>query len=198
MHLNRFLLRFSALFMLNYHYRYFPSYIFLFQIQKGATMKKKFVGFGFGPIQSGLMLFEAVRSGHFDDYAIVEVDKHLVDAVRANGNKVSINIAYTDRIETAAISGFTIATPNEPNDLPLIEKAINEADEMATAIPSVQFYSSAATGLSQLCLRETSIPISRKYFTHQRITTTLQRFSWKRWLNKIRIVNQRPFRSSIR
>jgi hypothetical protein len=29
---------------------------------------RRFVGFGFGPIQAGLMLYEAQASGGFDDY----------------------------------------------------------------------------------------------------------------------------------
>jgi len=46
---------------------------------------RRFVGFGFGPIQAGLMLYEAQASRAFDDYAIAEVDGRLVDAVRAAG-----------------------------------------------------------------------------------------------------------------
>ena len=33
-------------------------------------MQKTFVGFGFGPIQSGLFLLEAFRSGNFDRYVV--------------------------------------------------------------------------------------------------------------------------------
>ena len=43
---------------------------------------KKFVGFGFGPIQSGLMLLEAMKSGNFDTFTIVEVDPVLVTLIQ--------------------------------------------------------------------------------------------------------------------
>jgi hypothetical protein len=57
---------------------------------------RRFVGFGFGPIQAGLMLYEAQASRAFDDYAIAEVDGRLVDAVRAAGGAVTLNVAAAD------------------------------------------------------------------------------------------------------
>jgi hypothetical protein len=53
-------------------------------------MPATFVGFGFGPIQTGLMLCEAAESGNFDRFVIAEVDQVLVDAVRAAGDVVTI------------------------------------------------------------------------------------------------------------
>jgi hypothetical protein len=47
-----------------------------------------FVGFGFGPIQTGLMLCEAIESGGFERFVIAEVDQDLVDGVRAAGNEI--------------------------------------------------------------------------------------------------------------
>ncbi len=61
---------------------------------------KTFVGFGFGPIQSALFLYEAYCSGNFDRYVVAEVDAALVGAVRAAGGRYAINIAHPDRIET--------------------------------------------------------------------------------------------------
>ena len=43
-----------------------------------------FTGFGFGPIQSGLFVKEAFQSGNFARIAIAEIDRELVEAVRAN------------------------------------------------------------------------------------------------------------------
>ena len=56
-------------------------------------MKNTFVGFGFGPIQSALFLFEAFMSGNFSRYVVAEVDAELVKAVRENGGAYAINIA---------------------------------------------------------------------------------------------------------
>ena len=46
---------------------------------------RTFVGFGFGPIQSALFLYEAYRSGHFSRFVISEVDAAIVQAVRSAG-----------------------------------------------------------------------------------------------------------------
>ena len=40
------------------------------------------VGFGFGPIQSGLFVSEAFKSGNFSRMVIAEIDQNLVDSVR--------------------------------------------------------------------------------------------------------------------
>jgi len=52
--------------------------------------KKSFFGFGFGPIQSGLMLYEAAASNNFDNFTIAEINKKLVDTVRENNNQIVI------------------------------------------------------------------------------------------------------------
>ena len=46
----------------------------------------------------------------------------------------------TDRIVTERLTGFTILNPRNIDERELILKAIANADEMATAIPSVDFY----------------------------------------------------------
>jgi mannitol-1-phosphate 5-dehydrogenase len=101
---------------------------------------RRFVGFGFGPIQAGLMLFEAQASGEFDDYVIAEVDDRLVEAVRSTGGAVTVNVAAADGIRQRRLSGIRIGNPRVSADRAMIVAAIREADEMATAIPSVTFY----------------------------------------------------------
>jgi mannitol-1-phosphate 5-dehydrogenase len=101
---------------------------------------RRFVGFGFGPIQAGLMLYEAQASRAFDDYAIAEVDGSLVDAVRAAGGAVTVNVAAANGIRQRRLEGIRIGNPAVPADRAMIVAAIREADEMATAIPSVTFY----------------------------------------------------------
>jgi mannitol-1-phosphate/altronate dehydrogenase len=101
---------------------------------------KTFVGFGFGPIQSALFLYEAHCSGNFDRYLIAEVDAGLVGAVRAGGGRYSINIAHPDRIEHVVIDGVRLCDPARRLDRDELVEAIAVADEMATALPSVRFY----------------------------------------------------------
>ena len=101
---------------------------------------RRFVGFGFGPIQAGLMLYEAQASRAFDDYVVAEVDASLVDAVRSAGGAVTVNVAAADGIRQRRLEGIRIGDPAVPADRAMIVEAIRRADEMATAIPSVTFY----------------------------------------------------------
>jgi mannitol-1-phosphate/altronate dehydrogenase len=101
---------------------------------------KTFVGFGFGPIQSALFLYEAHCSGNFDRYVIAEVDAGLVEAVRSGDGRYSINIAHPDRIEQVAVEGVRLCQPADERDREELTEAIAGADEMATALPSVLFY----------------------------------------------------------
>lgn len=112
---------------------------------------KTFVGFGFGPIQSGLFLYEAHGSGNFDRYVIAEVDARLVGAVRAAGGRYSINVAHPDRIEQRVVDGVRLCNPAEEPDRRELAEAIAVADEMATALPSVRFYNAGgATSVVKL------------------------------------------------
>ena len=58
-----------------------------------------FVGFGFGPIQSGLFVKEAYESGNFSRIVVSEIDAGLVQAVRGNGNRYYVNVAGAAGIE---------------------------------------------------------------------------------------------------
>jgi hypothetical protein len=100
-----------------------------------------FVGFGFGPIQAGLLLYEAVQSGGFDRFVVAEVDPGLVDAVRAAGNEVAINIAGRDGIHTRRLPKVELCNPSDAWDRSILVDAIVEADELGTAVPSVSLYS---------------------------------------------------------
>ncbi len=99
-----------------------------------------FLGFGLGAIQSGLMLMEATKSGNFDKFVIVEVNEKLVTEIRHDGNSVVVNTAKSSGIDKFHIRNIEIYNPADPKDLDKIEEAIFNADEMATAIPSVEFY----------------------------------------------------------
>jgi mannitol-1-phosphate 5-dehydrogenase len=103
-------------------------------------MPATFVGFGFGPIQAGLMLLEAMESGSFERFVVAEVDQGLVDAVRAAGNSVSVNIAGKTEIRRRRLPGVELFNPRVDADRRALISAIGEATELATAIPSVSLY----------------------------------------------------------
>ncbi|MHC4983976.1 MAG: mannitol dehydrogenase family protein [Planctomycetota bacterium] len=125
---------------------------------------KTFVGFGFGPIQSGLFTYEAQRSGNFKRFVVSEIDETLVAAVGANGGRCRINIARRDRIDHHTLEGVELYDPNQAAGREALAAAIAESDEMATALPSVGAYDTGgrasvvsvlAGGLSQ---RTASLP----------------------------------------
>lgn len=99
-----------------------------------------FVGFGFGPIQSALFLFEAYLSGNFSRYVVAEVDAALVKAVRENDGCYTINIARPGRTDQVTVRGVELFDPKVAEDRDRIVDAIAQADELATALPSVNFY----------------------------------------------------------
>ena len=99
---------------------------------------RTFVGFGFGPIQSALFVYEAWRSGNFDRLVVSEVDHTLVKAVHANNNSYSINVAHPDRIEKVTVTDVLLHASTEEREA--VIDAIAAADEIATALPSVDFY----------------------------------------------------------
>jgi mannitol-1-phosphate 5-dehydrogenase len=106
---------------------------------------RTYVGFGFGPIQSALFLYEAYCSGNFARYVIAEVDAALVAAVRAAGGRYAINIAHPDRIEQVVVEGVQLCDPADSTDRAELVEAITAAEEMATALPSVRFYDTGGT-----------------------------------------------------
>jgi mannitol-1-phosphate 5-dehydrogenase len=99
-----------------------------------------FVGFGFGPIQAGLMLCEAQQSGNFARFVVAEVDQALVDAVHGNGDTVTINIAGETGIRRMNLPEVRLLNPRVGADRTEIVAAIRSATELATAIPSVELY----------------------------------------------------------
>ena len=104
------------------------------------TRTRTFVGFGFGAIQSGLFLYEAFHSGEFHRLVVAEVMPETVAAVRREGGYFCVNIAHHDRVESARVGPVDIYDPNIEADRLDILAAIVEAEEIATAVPSVAFY----------------------------------------------------------
>jgi mannitol-1-phosphate 5-dehydrogenase len=116
--------------------------------------KRTFVGFGFGPIQAGLFLYEAFCSKKFTRFVVAEIDSHRVSALRQARGMYALNIAHPDRIEAARVGPIEIYDPAcEADRLHLIE-AVAEAEELSTSVPSVHHYASEGPGSLHRILAE--------------------------------------------
>ncbi len=120
----------------------------------GKIEKGNFVGFGLGPIQTGLFLYEAFRSGNFQSYTVAEVDDSLVESVNKNNGCCTINIASRDSIKTTDIEGIRMLNPGNEEDREELIRAIAAADEIATSLPSVAFYDRGGSLSVASCLAE--------------------------------------------
>lgn len=102
-------------------------------------MSTTFLGIGLGPIQTSIFLDGAFRGG-FDRLVIADVDTALIDSIRANAGAIQINIASNTEVTTETITGVEIYNPTVPEDAAKLVEAAAEADEVATALPSVAFF----------------------------------------------------------
>jgi mannitol-1-phosphate/altronate dehydrogenase len=105
-----------------------------------AAVPKIFVGFGFGAIQGGLFLYEAFRSGKFERLVVAEVVPELVAAIRRAKGCYRVNVATRTGIEVRKVHGVEIFNPTVPADERALARALDEATEIATALPSVEFF----------------------------------------------------------
>ena len=103
-------------------------------------MKKTFIGFGFGAIQSGLFLQEAWQSGNFSRLVVAEIVPAVVEAVRENNGYYALNIATPTGITSHVVGPIEILNPLDDKDRTVLIRAVAEASEIATALPSVIFY----------------------------------------------------------
>lgn len=108
------------------------------------------VGFGFGPIQAGLIVAEAFKSGRFERLVVAEIDDALVQAIRANGGSYAINVAYPTGIVSELIEGIDIYNPLKEPDRGQVVDALSQSTEMATSLPSVSFYDTGACSVASL------------------------------------------------
>lgn len=126
-------------------------------------MDKTYVGFGFGPIQNALFLFEAYRSKNFSRFVVAEVDPALVKAVRDNKGRYTVNIARKDRIDQFTVEGVELYNPKEEKDLAKLVEAVSVSDEMATALPSVNIFNLGSPSVVDMIVkglakRKTTLP----------------------------------------
>jgi len=109
-----------------------------------------FVGFGFGPIQSGLFVAEAFRSGNYSRIVIAEIDQDLVNAIRENKGCYFVNIASEDAVIQKKIEGIEIFNPTIDADRNELLVALSQATEIVTSLPSVDFYDIGVHAASSL------------------------------------------------
>ncbi len=104
------------------------------------SVKRVFVGFGFGAIQAGLFLFEAFRSGNFDRLVVAEINPQIVARLRSAGGRYRLQVATRTGIETHEVTGVEVFAPDDPS----LVTAVAEATELCTALPSVAAYPAVA------------------------------------------------------
>jgi len=105
-----------------------------------------FTGFGFGPIQAGLFAKEAFESGNFSRIVVAEIDARLVDAVSSNNGSYFVNIARADGIEARKIDNVELLNPNVPKERQTLLDMLAQSTEIATCLPSVDFFSTGGPG----------------------------------------------------
>ena len=113
-------------------------------------MDKTFVGFGFGPIQAALFVLEAYRSKHFGRLVVAEVDEETVRAIRRADGCYCVNVADQRGVESHAIRGLEVYNPQDSCDREKLKSAIADADEVATALPSTEFYRRGELSVAQI------------------------------------------------
>ena len=119
-----------------------------------AKATRNYVGFGFGAIHAGLFLYEAHRSGNFRHITVAEVVPQVVEEIRQANGMYALNIALSDRVESVQVGPIIIENPSNEADRERLIEAISEADEIGTAVPSVDFYVSDEAGSLHRVLAE--------------------------------------------
>jgi mannitol-1-phosphate 5-dehydrogenase len=102
--------------------------------------RRTLVGFGFGPIQAGIFLHEACRSGNFGRLVVAEIVPELVRAVNGAGGRFNLNVATSTGIERHEVAGVELHNPREETGRAALVEAVAEAEEISTSLPSVAFF----------------------------------------------------------
>ncbi len=127
-----------------------------------TAVSTTFVGFGFGAIQGGLFLYEAFRSGKFGRLAVAEVVPEVVAAVRRARGCFRVNIATRGGVVVQEVRGLEIFNPTVPADARALVDALAEASEIATALPSVEFYGRSEPTVAGLIAEAIRKKVARK------------------------------------
>ena len=115
---------------------------------------RKLVVLGFGPIGSGLFVYEAGQTGDYAPPLVVDVRADLIAGLRADGGHYRLNIARADRVDVAEVGPVDVADSSIDAERDRAVEAIAAADEFASALPSVAFYRSDAPNSPHALLAE--------------------------------------------
>ena len=118
------------------------------------TGSRTYVGFGFGAIQAGLLLYEAFQSGAYQRLVVSEVLPETVMALRRAKGRYTVNIAHPDRIAQSLVGPVAIENPADSADRERIVEAVAAAEAVGTAVPSVDAYATGAPGSLHRILAE--------------------------------------------
>jgi mannitol-1-phosphate 5-dehydrogenase len=118
-----------------------------------------FLGIGLGPIQTSIFLDGAFHGG-CGRLVIADVDAALVAALRANKGTLQFNVASAAAVTTHTLIGVEIFNPTVPAEREQLIAAAAEADEIATALPSIAFFKHIAGWLREGFLR---VPDRRRF-----------------------------------
>jgi mannitol-1-phosphate 5-dehydrogenase len=109
-------------------------------IVENRTSARTYVGFGFGAIQPGLLLYDAFRAQAFDRYVVAEIQPSLVDAMRRAEGRYTFNIASMDGLRQVTLGPVELLDVGVPADRERLVAAIAEAHEIGTAITTFDQY----------------------------------------------------------
>jgi mannitol-1-phosphate 5-dehydrogenase len=101
---------------------------------------RRLVVFGFGPIGAGLFVYEAFRTGDFASPMVVDVQTHLVDALRGNGGQFGLNVAQANGVDVHMIGPVEPVNPLDSGDRERVVAAIAGAEVAVTCLPGTAFY----------------------------------------------------------
>ena len=127
-----------------------------------TAVPRTFVGFGFGAIQGGLFLYEAFRSGKFARLVVAEVMPEVVASIRHAQGRYRVNIATRTGIVVQEVTGVEILNPTVPADAKALAGALAEASEIATALPSVDFFQRGEPSVAGLIAGAIQAKLARK------------------------------------
>ncbi|MBN2582438.1 MAG: hypothetical protein JXL80_05170 [Planctomycetes bacterium] len=112
---------------------------------------RTYVGFGFGPIQGGLLLTEAFLSGNFRRLVAAEIRPELIRPVRQADGMFTVNVAAPEGVRSHKVGPIEIYDVSVPADQEKLVEALAEAEDIGTAVTSVNdFTLPQGRGLHQL------------------------------------------------
>ncbi|MDF1512632.1 MAG: hypothetical protein P1S60_02365 [Anaerolineae bacterium] len=113
-----------------------------------------YVGFGFGAIQPGLLLYEAFRSRAFNRYVVAEILPELVKAVTDADGCYTLNMAGMDGVRQMRLGPVELLDVGKENHRQKLIEAIAGAHEIGTAITTFNQYVMDIPGSLHLMLAE--------------------------------------------